>query len=91
MPFNIDRKTLLYSKAFNTLTPGAELFAWRFLDAADDEGRVIGGVWEIKDQLYAGRQVDIRDIPGWIAECHDAGVIGRERSGPSFILTWVLK
>jgi hypothetical protein len=82
---------LLESEAVNSLSDGAGLFMYRFLDAANAEGQVVGDYRSIRSQLFPKRRISLTPLAGCIKECHDAGVINYKRSRGFSILTWVLK
>ena len=65
----------LDSEAVNSLSDAAEVFFVRLIMAADDCGRFYGAPILLKSYLYPLKNKRVADIPRWIAECVNAGLI----------------
>ena len=65
----------LDSEAVNSLSDAAEIFFVRLIMAADDCGRFYGAPVLLKSYLYPLKNKRVADIPRWVAECVNAGLI----------------
>jgi len=65
----------LDSEAVNSLSDAAEVFFVRLIMSADDYGRFHGAPILLKSYLYPLKKKRVSDIPHWIAECVNAGLI----------------
>ena len=63
------------SETVNSLSDAAEVFFVRLIMSADDEGRFYGDPKLLKSYLYPLKKKRVADIPHWIAECVNAGLI----------------
>ena len=77
MPTRLLREGILDSDAVNSLSWAAEVFYRRLMSVVDDFGLFDGRPSIIRSRLYPTKVESVReaDIPRWIAECVNSGLI----------------